>query len=62
MSYFAALSVMKPWDIRADPDSCRFEKWMAEKAKRKAAGLPGIVDYRDETYVSVLIQSEAESS
>lgn len=30
----------------------RFEKWAAEKAKRKEKGLPAIVDYRDETYVS----------
>jgi DNA cross-link repair 1A protein len=30
----------------------RFEKWNAEKAKRKEKGLPAIVDYRDETYVS----------
>nr|XP_031858424.1 uncharacterized protein CI109_006187 [Kwoniella shandongensis]KAA5525496.1 hypothetical protein CI109_006187 [Kwoniella shandongensis] len=27
-----------------------FEKWSAEKAKRKDKGLPSIVDYRDETY------------
>jgi hypothetical protein len=30
----------------------RFEKWAAEKAKRKERGLPAIVDYRDEAYVS----------
>jgi len=30
----------------------RFEKWNVEKAKRKEKGLPAIVDYRDETYVS----------
>ena len=30
----------------------RFEKWQAEKMKRKDKGLPAIVDYRDETYVS----------
>lgn len=34
-----------------------FEKWLAEKAKRKEKGLPQIVDYRDETYVSC-IQSQ----
>ncbi|KAK8849727.1 hypothetical protein IAR55_005062 [Kwoniella newhampshirensis] len=27
-----------------------FEKWSAEKARRKEKGLPAIVDYRDETY------------
>jgi hypothetical protein len=30
----------------------RFEKWQAEKMKRKEKSLPAIVDYRDETYVS----------
>jgi DNA cross-link repair 1A protein len=30
-----------------------FEKWSAEKAKRKEKNLPAIVEYRDETYVSV---------
>jgi hypothetical protein len=29
-----------------------FEKWQAEKAKRKEKKLPAIVDYRDITYVS----------
>lgn len=29
-----------------------FEKWQAEKAKRKEKGLPSVVDYRDVTYVS----------
>ena len=29
-----------------------FEKWLAEKAKRREKGLPVIVDYRDVTYVS----------
>jgi len=29
-----------------------FEKWSAEKARRKEKNLPAIVDYRDETYVS----------
>jgi len=28
-----------------------FEKWSAEKAKRKEKNLPAIVEYRDETYV-----------
>jgi len=32
-----------------------FEKWSAEKAKRKEKNLPAIVDYRDETYVSFLL-------
>ncbi|WVQ78981.1 hypothetical protein IAT38_001073 [Cryptococcus sp. DSM 104549] len=27
-----------------------FEKWLAEKARRKEKGLPAIVEYRDETY------------
>lgn len=27
-----------------------FEKWLAEKAKRKEKGLPSTVEYRDETY------------
>lgn len=31
----------------------RFEKWQAEKMKRKEQNLPAIVDYRDETYVGV---------
>lgn len=31
-----------------------FQKWEAEKAKRKEKGLPAIVEYRDETYVSDL--------
>lgn len=31
-----------------------FEKWSAEKAKRKEKNLPAIVEYRDETYVSPL--------
>jgi len=30
-----------------------FEKWSAEKAKRKEKNLPAIVEYRDETYVSL---------
>ncbi|EIW71463.1 hypothetical protein TREMEDRAFT_28150, partial [Tremella mesenterica DSM 1558] len=29
-----------------------FEKWLAEKARRREKGLPSIVDYRDETHVS----------
>jgi hypothetical protein len=29
-----------------------FEKWSAEKARRKEKNLPSIVEYRDETYVS----------
>ncbi|KAK6908877.1 hypothetical protein I203_102882 [Kwoniella mangroviensis CBS 8507] len=29
-----------------------FEKWAAEKSRRKDKGLPAIVDYRDETFVS----------
>lgn len=28
-----------------------FEKWQAEKAKRKEKTLPAVVDYRDITYV-----------
>nr|XP_019043488.1 DNA cross-link repair 1A protein [Kwoniella bestiolae CBS 10118]OCF22418.1 DNA cross-link repair 1A protein [Kwoniella bestiolae CBS 10118] len=32
-----------------------FEKWAAEKARRREKGLPAIVDYRDETYVSGLV-------
>lgn len=28
-----------------------FEKWLVEKAKRREKGLPGVVDYRDVTYV-----------
>lgn len=40
--------------IRSVTDwSCRFEKWQAEKMRRKEQKLPAIVDYRDETYVSV---------
>jgi len=35
-----------------------FEKWSAEKAKRKEKNLPAIVDYRDETYVSFLFSSD----
>ncbi|WWC92862.1 uncharacterized protein L201_007823 [Kwoniella dendrophila CBS 6074] len=31
-----------------------FEKWAAEKARRKEKGLPSIVDYRDETFVSIV--------
>jgi len=30
----------------------RFERWQAEKIKRQKAGLPPIVEYRHETYVS----------
>jgi DNA cross-link repair 1A protein len=30
----------------------RFEKWAAEKARRKERGQPAVVTYRDETYVS----------
>jgi hypothetical protein len=30
-----------------------FEKWSAEKAKRREKNLPAIVEYRDETYVSL---------
>jgi hypothetical protein len=33
-----------------------FEKWAAEKAKRNEKNLPAIVEYRDETYVSLLIR------
>jgi DNA cross-link repair 1A protein len=29
-----------------------FEKWLAEKARRKEKNLPAVVDYRDITYVS----------
>jgi len=29
-----------------------FDKWAAEKNKRKERGQPGIVEYRDATYVS----------
>lgn len=29
-----------------------FEKWLAEKARRREKNLPAVVDYRDETYVS----------
>lgn len=32
----------------------RFEKWAAEKSKRKERGEPAIVEYRDETYVRAL--------
>jgi hypothetical protein len=32
-----------------------FEKWSAEKAKRKEKNLPAIVEYRDETYVSLAL-------
>jgi DNA cross-link repair 1A protein len=31
-----------------------FEKWLAEKIRRKEKNLPAIVDYRDEHYVSKL--------
>jgi len=31
-----------------------FEKWGAEKARRKEKGLPAIVEYRDESYVSAI--------
>lgn len=31
-----------------------FEKWQAEKAKRKEKNLPAVVDYRDVTYVSLI--------
>ena len=31
-----------------------FEKWAAEKAKRKEKGLPPVLDYREEAYVSVI--------
>ena len=39
-----------------------FEKWAAEKAKRKEKGLPAIVEYRDETYVSDLRLAALRSS
>lgn len=29
-----------------------FEKWLAEKARRRDKGMPQVVDYRDVTYVS----------
>ncbi|WRT69748.1 uncharacterized protein IL334_006739 [Kwoniella shivajii] len=31
-----------------------FEKWSAEKARRREKGLPAIVEYRDETFVSAV--------
>jgi DNA cross-link repair 1A protein len=31
-----------------------FEKWSAEKAKRREKNLPAVVEYRDETYVRLL--------
>jgi hypothetical protein len=37
---------------------CRFERWQAEKIKRQKAGLPAIVEYRHETYVSTWTLSE----
>lgn len=33
-----------------------FEKWLAEKARRKEKNLPAVVDYRDITYVSDSLQ------
>ena len=39
-----------------------FEKWAAEKAKRREKGLPAIVEYRDETYVSGLCLVDFNSS
>ena len=36
----------------------RFEKWLAEKAKRVEKKMPVAVDYRDENYVSVDMCSE----
>lgn len=32
-----------------------FEKWLAEKARRKEKNLPAVVDYRDVTYVSLSV-------
>lgn len=37
-----------------------FEKWSAEKARRREKNLPAIVDYRDITYVSCLPPSSGE--
>ena len=57
------LCYIAPMLHQADDDSRAkmkkwFEKWSAEKAKRKEKNLPAIVDYRDETYVSFLLSSD----
>lgn len=38
-----------------------FEKWSAEKARRKEKNLPAVVEYRDETYVSSFVGKTAWS-
>lgn len=62
---------MKKWCVSATSFvitsarlTSRFEKWAAEKAKRAAAGLPVVVEYRDLNYVGVFrpaVPSRADS-
>lgn len=39
-----------------------FEKWQAEKQRRKEKKLPAIVDYRDITYVSLVKRGNRDRS